>query len=466
VGAPDLVDRLADHALLRAVPREQIAWVAAHGNLRRLAAGEVFYASGDKIEALHLVLTGRIAIHLDRGAGRRKAMEWRDGEVSGLLPYSRLVVTPGVVLAEEPTEVVTVHRDHFPEMIERCHELTAAFVHVMVDRARHFTSSDFHDEKLMSLGKLAAGLAHELNNPASAIVRSAKGLTDQLAGVEHAARTIGGAGLTAAQLAAVEAVRQICLETTVTSVRSPLDRADREDALVAWLEAHDADVGVAHALAETAVTLDALDRLAATLERGALDAALGWVASGCATRRIAVEIERAASRIHELVGAVKGFTRMDHATAPEAVDIGRGLTDTLAVLQAKARAKSVALMIEVEPGLPRVQGFGGELNQVWLNLIDNALDAVAESGRVDVTATRNGGQVVVRVVDNGPGIPADIRGRIFDPFFTTKGVGAGTGLGLDIVRRLVQRHDGEIDVDSQPGRTEFRVSLPMPAPPA
>jgi signal transduction histidine kinase len=258
----------------------------------------------------------------------------------------------------------------------------------------------------------------------------------------------------------------MCLATPVTSVRSPLERADREDAIAAWLEAHGADAGAAEALAETAVTLEALDRLAAVLQGAALDAALAWIASGSATRRIALEIERAASRIYELVGAVKGFTRMDHATAPEAVDIGRGLTDTLAVLQAKARAKSVAVTVEVEADLPRVQAFGGELNQVWLNLIDNALDAVAESGRIDVTAARNGGAVVVRVLDDGPGIPADIRGRIFDPFFTTKGVGQGAGLGLDIVRRLVQRHDGEIDVDSRPGRTEFRVSLPVPAPPA
>jgi len=460
----NLVDRLADHALLRAVPREQIEWVAAHGRLHRLDAGEVLYPHGGEVEGLHVVLSGHLAIHIDRGAGRRKAMEWRGGEVSGALPYSRLVGTPGEVVAEEPTELVTVHRDHFPEMIERCHELTAVFVHIMLDRARHFTSSDLHDEKLMSLGRLAAGLAHELNNPASAIVRSAKGLTDHLAGVEHASRALGGAGLTATQLAAVEAVREICLATPVTSVRSPLERADREDAIVAWLEAHDAEVGTAEALAETAVTLEALDRLAAALEHPALDAALVWVASGCATRRIAVEIERAASRIYDLVGAVKGFTRMDHATVPEAVDLGRGLTDTLAVLQAKARAKSVAVAVHVDADLPRVQGFGGELNQVWLNLIDNALDAVAESGRVDVTATHSGGKVVVRVVDDGPGIPSDIRGRIFDPFFTTKAVGEGAGLGLDIVRRLVQRHDGEIDVDSRPGRTEFRVSLPVAAP--
>jgi len=461
----DLVDRLGDHALLRDVPREQIAWVAAHGRLRQLAAGEVLYARGDTVEGANLVLSGHLAIHVDRGAGRRKVMEWRGGDVSGVLPYSRLVAIPGDVVAEEPTELVIVPREHFPEMIRQCHELTAVFVHVMLDRARHFTSSDLHDEKLMSLGKLAAGLAHELNNPASAIARSAKGLAARLAGVEQASRALGGAGLTAPQLAALSEVQEICLATPVTSVRSPLERADREDAIVAWLEQHGADVAAAEPLAETAVTLEALDRLAAVLSRETLDAALRWIASGCAARGIAWEIERAASRIYDLVAAVKGFTRMDHATVPEAVDVGRGLTDTLAVLQAKARAKSVGVTVTVEAGLPRVQGFGGELNQVWLNLIDNALDAVAAAGRVEVTAARGGGSVVVRVVDDGPGIPADIQGRIFDPFFTTKQVGEGAGLGLDIVRRLVQRHSGEIDVDTRPGRTEFRVSLPVTVPP-
>ena len=457
----DLLDRLKQHTLLRDLPREQVAWVAAHGQPHTLAAGEVLYRKGSHVVALYLVLSGHLSIHVDRGAGRRKAMEWRGGEVTGLMPYSRLAATLGDVAAEEPTELVSVHRDHFPEMIRRCHELTAVFVHVMLDRARTFTSNDLHDEKLMSLGKLAAGLAHELNNPASAIVRSAKGFTEHLAAAEQASRALGGAGLTPVQLAAVDHVHTICLATPVTSVRSPLERADREDAIAAWLEEHGADVSPAGPLAETAVTIETLDRLAATLERPALDAALAWVAAACATRRIAVEIERAASRIHDLVAAVKGFTRMDHATVPEAVDVGRGLTDTLAVLQAKARAKSVAVTVTVEPDLPRVQGYGGELNQVWLNLIDNALDAVAAGGRVEIAAARSGGAIEVRVVDDGPGIPDDIQGRIFDPFFTTKQVGEGTGLGLDIVRRLVQRHDGTIAVDSRPGRTEFRVRLPV-----
>ena len=166
-------------------------------------------------------------------------------------------------------------------------------------------------------------------------------------------------------------------------------------------------------------------------------------------------------RISGLVAAIKGFTHMDQATVAEPVDLIQGLSNTVAVLRSKARAKSAAVVVEAEPGLPRVRGFAGELNQIWANLIDNALDAVPDSGRVEVLANRKQQQVVVRVIDNGAGIPAQIRERIFDPFFTTKPMGHGTGLGLDIVRRLVRHNDGEISVESQPGRTEFRVALPL-----
>ncbi len=192
-----------------------------------------------------------------------------------------------------------------------------------------------------------------------------------------------------------------------------------------------------------------------------MGSALRWAAAGCSVRRLAAEIQDAATRIAGLVLAVKGFTHMDQGAAAGPVDLGQGLGNTVAVLKSKARGKSVAVSVDVEPGLPRVLGFAGELNQIWGNLIDNALDAVAESGRVEVAAARDTGRVVVRIADNGPGIPADIRDRIFDPFFTTKPAGQGTGLGLDIVRRLVQHNEGEISVESRPGRTEFRVALPV-----
>ncbi len=455
-------DRLSAHRLFAGAPPEQLAWLAAHGHLVRLEPGSVLTSKTGPVLGLYIVLSGHLSIHIDRGAGPHKVMEWGPGDVTGLLPYSRLVSPPGDVKAEVPTETLLIDREELPALIRDCHELTSIFVHVMIDRARHFTSSDLHEEKMSSLGKLAAGLAHELNNPASAVARSAKGLTLRLSEVEKASRALGAARLSGAQQAAVDRAREMCITAAgATFGRSPLDRADREDAIADWLARHRADAVAGEALADSAVSLDALDRLAEALEGEALQAALAWLVAGCSTHQLASEIETAASKIHNLVAAVKGFTYMDQATMPKPVDIGQGLSDTLAVLNAKAREKSVGVRLEVEADLPRIQGFGGELNQVWANLVDNALDAAQK--QVTVAAVRDGHSVVVRVVDDGGGLPPEVRERIFDPFFTTKPVGQGTGLGLDIARRLVLRHHGEIEVDSRPGRTEFRVTLPIDA---
>ena len=457
----DLVARLVAHRTLGGAPREQLEWLARHGAVRRFSAGAVTIAKGHTIEHLWVVLEGHMSIRIDRGAGPRVVMDWRSGDVSGLLPYSRMPASPGEGRAEQFTEVLAVHRDHFPEMIRACYEVTAVLVHVMIDRARHFTASDFHDEKLLSLGRLSAGLAHELNNPASAAVRSARGLTESFLEAEAASRTLGVAGLTEPQLAAVDRIREACLAAERKAVRSPVEQADREDELASWLARHGAETLAAESLAETAVTVADLDSLAIDLAGPPLNAALKWVAAVCATLQLAAEIESAAMRIQGLVAAVKGFTYMDESASPMPVDIGRGLSDTLVMLRNKSKGKSASVSLDVEPGLPHLLGYGGELNQVWLNLLENALDAIAEGGRVDVSAIREGEFVVVRIVDNGPGIPDSIQERIFDPFFTTKPVGQGTGLGLDIARRLVGRHGGGIDVRSGPGRTEFRVVLPI-----
>ncbi|MGE5346466.1 MAG: ATP-binding protein [Acidithiobacillales bacterium] len=453
-------DRLAEHRLLAGAPREQLAWLAAHGRLVHLETGNVLTSKTSPVRGLYIVLSGHLSIHIDRGAGPQKVMEWRGGDVTGLLPYSRMVAPPGDVKAEVPTEVLMVPREEIPALIRDCYDLTSIFVHVMIDRARHFTSTDLHQEKMVSLGKLAAGLAHELNNPASAVARSAQGLRLRLSEVESASRALGAARLSETQRAAVDRARELCLAAAGASFgRSPIERADREDAIADWLKRHGADATAAEALAESAITLDALEQLTEALTGEALQAALQWLVAGCATYRLASEIEMAASRIHKLVAAVKGFTYMDQATMPKPVDVGQGLADTLAVLNAKAREKSVKVSLDVEADLPHVQGFGGELNQVWANLVDNALDAAR--GHVAVAAGRQGHSVVVRVVDDGPGLPPEIRERIFDPFFTTKPVGQGTGLGLDIARRLVLRHHGEIEVDARPGQTQFSVTLPI-----
>jgi signal transduction histidine kinase len=364
-------------------------------------------------------------------------------------------------VAQEPSEILAVSRDKLPAMIRECPELTMLLVHVMLDRSRQFTSSGLQDEKMISLGKLSAGLAHELNNPVSAIERGAALLEDRLEEAEQATRALGATRLTEEQLAAIDAVRASCLSTRGHDVLTPIQQAEREDEIADWLSDHGVDADVSGPLADTAVTIAALDRIALAVSGPPLAAALRSVAAGYAVRQIASEVQEAATRISGLVVAIKGFTHMDQATVAEPVDLKASLGNTIAVLNAKARSKTVAVTVDVEPNLPRARGFAGELNQIWSNLIDNALDAVPESGRVEISAQRDRDRVLVRVVDNGPGIPAEIRQRIFDPFFTTKPVGKGTGLGLDIVHRLISHNDAGIEVESTPGRTEFRVSLPV-----
>jgi len=456
----DIVARLAAHRTLGSAPREQLEWLASRGTLRHFAVGDVYASSAAALRSLIVVLSGHLSIRVDRGSGLRKVMEWRAGDVTGVLPYSRLTAPPGTASAEEPTEVLEMPDEHFPEMIVRCHQLTAILVHVMLDRARRFTSSEYHDEKMVSLGRLSAGLAHELNNPASALARSAKELSARLFEVEATALALGSMGVSPEQLAAIARLRAQCDTPGARAALTPLERADREEAVATWLDRRRLPEDIAETLVETPLTVEHLNALAKALGDEALAFALRSIGAGCRARRLASEVETAAARIHSLVAAVKGFTHMDQTNVPKPVDIAQGLADTMAVLGGKARAKSVTVAVEVAKDLPMVEGFGGELNQVWANLIDNAIDAAPASGRVEVTAARKNSSVVVRVVDNGPGLPEELKERIFEPFFTTKPIGEGTGLGLDIARRLVRQHNGHIEVESRPGRTEFRVILP------
>lgn len=458
----ELVARLQAHRAFQTVPREELEWLASHGTLERCATGDLIAKKGEPVEALYVILSGHVSHFTDQGGTWHKAIDWRGGDVTGQLPYSRMTAAPGNSVVQEPTEILRLPRMHLPAIPIECPHVTAVLVHVMVERARAFKVSDLQLEKMASLGKLAAGLAHELNNPASAATRSAQILADALVASDDASRALGASGLETQELEVIERVRALCLSTTSTTVLSPIERADREEAISDWLRDHDADDALAASIAETAVTIAMLDELAAALPSDKLQVALRWVAAGCTVRGLVRDIERAASRVHTLVSAVKGFTYMDQtSTTPEPVDVRKGLTDTLAVMAAKARGKSVSVAVDVPENLPRVRGFGSELNQVWANLVDNALDAVPDGGRVTVTARAESGKVVVRVADNGSGIPPEVKSRIFDPFFTTKPVGEGTGLGLDIVRRLVDRNDGLIEVKSEPGRTEFRVTLPV-----
>jgi len=458
--AAELVDRLAALPNLAEIPREELEWLVAHGDFQLRLPGDVIGPKGKRIEALWILLSGAISVYVDRGVGPRRVIGWHTGEVTGMLPYSRMTGPPGDNSIEEPTEILSLHEKHFPEMIHQCPKFTAYTVHLMLDRARRFNASDLQEEKMISLGKLSAGLAHELNNPASATLRSAKVLLEALEEADLASQALGAEGLTPEQQKLIERVRRACVTERSGEVLSSIERADRESEIADWLERHRCNPDHAWRFADADVKIEVLDNLAQHMSGDTLDAVLRWIAAACGARSLASDIELAATRIHELVAAVKRFTQMDSLAALEAVNVETGLRDTVRIVAAKAKAKGVAITIEVDPDLPPVRATSGELNQVWLNLIENALDAVGESGRVEVRARPQVGRVVVSIVDDGSGIPPEVEARIFDAFFTTKQPGKGLGLGLEISRRLVLRYRGDIEVESRPGRTEFRVSLP------
>ena len=452
-----LLSRLESHRTLTGVPTDQLAWLVRVGQERIIEPGMVLTPSTGPVRGLYVVLDGHLSIRVDRGGGPRIVMEWHAGDVTGMLPYSRIKGPPGDVVAEERTTIVMVATEDLPRMIQECHELTAVLVHVMVDRARVFKTSELIDEKMASLGRLAAGLAHELNNPASAVERSAKMLVAQLDAHDAATRQFCGLNLPDAQCLTIDAFRR-----PLSDALGPLELSDRQDAIDSWLAAHQIGGVDVEPLVAAGIAPDDLEALAGMLSGDKLRIVLSHLSSAQGVRQLAGEIETAASRIHTLVAAVKGFTYVNQQGTLQPIEIGRGLADTVTVLRAKARAKSVEVTVHVAPGLPAVDGYGGELNQVWANLLDNAIDA-ARGGHVRLDAGAENGKVVVRVTDDGPGIPDAIVNRIFDPFFTTKDVGEGTGLGLDISRRIVQRHHGTIDLHTGKGGTEFCVTLPASA---
>jgi len=453
-----LINRLAALPNLEKIPHQELKWLVSHGQFEKHEVGKVIAPKGERVDKLWIILSGCVAVKVDRGVGPRLVIEWREGDVSGILPYSRMTGPPGDNYLEKKSELLTIEVKYFPEMVHRCPQFTAYTVHLMLDRARSFNASDLHDEKMISLGKLAAGLAHEINNPAAAIVRGAKQILEYLADVEASSRELGAADLSDNILASIEQLRSTCLIEQPNTL-SPMQQADWEDKITNWLERHKVDKTNAEQLANTPVTIDMLEELSAKLSDKALDITLRWIATYCAASSLSVDIEQAASQISELVSAIKKFTYMDNLTASEYVDVESGLRDTIKVLVAKSKSKGANVKLDIQEKLPRVRATGSELNQVWMNLIDNALDAISHRGNIHISVYKEEYRLVVRIVDDGPGIPADVLPRIFDPFFTTKPQGQGTGLGLDITRRLLRVYHGDITVQSKPGRTEFRVTL-------
>jgi signal transduction histidine kinase len=435
-----------------------LAWLASQMAVVDIGRDEIAIREGDPADYLFVILQGELR------AERKDGGVWfaRAGQVTGMLPYSRLTHFPGTVRAAVQTRVASLRKERFPEMLQRMPVLQPRLVSVLADRIRESTAAEKQREKMAALGELSAGLAHELNNPASAARRAADNLRHALTSVRAAVLKLDREGL---PLESRIFLAELDSEwPKQAGPQTPLDtlvRSEREEELADWLTDHNIRQpwDVAPALVDLGCTEETLEKVAANVPARFLSDVLVRITASFTISRLVDEIESSTARMSELVRAVKEYSYMDQMPEQE-VDIHDGIENTLVMLRHRLK-KGIDVVRDYDRTLPKVCVRGSELNQIWTNLITNATDAMDGKGQLVVRTTRDGRCVRVEVIDSGPGIPPEIQSRIFEPFFTTKPVGEGTGVGLSTVDRIAKNHRGDVSVQSRPGETRFIVRIPF-----
>src|ERR1700728_3516602 len=441
------------------LPDDQLDWFISQSQEMRLKPGESYTRQGDPADAMYVILEGHLQVKGELN-GENVSFDIETGDVTGVLPFSRMKTFSVGGRAITDSHALKFSASRFPELVQKMPELTQRLVGLMSDRIRETTRMEQQRDRLASLGKLSAGLAHELNNPASAAQRATSQLRHMLTKIRNASQELGRRDLTPAQKSEIEKLEISFTQTDIVPP-DPLTISDLEDQIDSLLRSHGQNDlwMLAAGLARRNIKPEVVESLFSKLDGDTARAALVRIAASVEIASLLHEIESSTSRISDLVGAIKEYTHMDQSPVQN-VDVVKSLETTLTILNHKLK-QGVVVQRDYQRVPLLVNSFGSELNQVWTNIIDNAIDAMSGKGQLRVRTYREDGCAVVEISDNGPGISPQVKPHIFEPFFTTKGVGEGTGLGLDTVQRIVKKHRGTIQVESKPGDTRFQVCLPL-----
>lgn len=454
------IEQLRQVPLFANLSEEQLQCVATLGTEVKREAGDQLANQGDPPDGFYVILEGQTEWFRNVEGEDVSAVTLGTGDVFAelILLLDEPYPTSGRALTA--VNLYKLTPDEFWKMLEICPTVMRSVLKIAAQRSQIHETVTQQQAKLMSLGTLSAGLAHELNNPASAVRRNVQTLETILQKLPILALKLHSAEMTQEQLTFLtELYEQLAIAQT--GALDPLAQSEAEDTVSDWLEAHHIEDSwkLAPTFVAAGLDVERLTDIAAHIELTCLSSTVTWLEATLTGTKLLEEIDLSSVRISELIKSMKDYSQMDQTPLQE-IDVHEGIESTLTILKHKLK---YGVTTKREYGeLPKICAYGRELNQVWTNLIDNAIDAMNGKGELTIRTFKKQNDVVVEIQDTGLGIPEDVRSRIFEPFFTTKGVGAGTGLGLDITRRIVvQRHHGEISFDSKPGTTQFRIRLPI-----
>ncbi len=448
---------------LKEVPAAQLEWLGQASRLVSFAADEFLFQKGEPIAYTHFLVEGELRLYV---AGRTMpASVLEAGEITGALPFSRAKVAIGSGQFASKGLVIQLPVSEFPYMIQHHYELTQALVHQMTSRVRDLTSKMQQDEKMLALGKLSAGLAHELNNPAGAIRSTSKQLLKEWASWPLFMEELLDSGISGARWKKWSLDCGLQRLNVSAKGLGALERSQMEEDWLDYLDALNVSDSeeLAAALTDAELGLKDIEPALDEIPKELSPLLLRWTGRWISWVKQMDSLADASSRVSHLVGSVKEFTQMDRGQDKEWVPLRKGLEATLVLLGHKLRERSIQIFWDWMEDAPKVPVFPARLNQVWTNIIDNAIDALEgeKDARLSIKGSVEGPWFIVEITDNGPGIPKELQAQIFDPFFTTKAQGKGTGLGLDMVRRIMEAHKAEMSLDSKPGNTSFRLSFPL-----